>query len=85
MEEDQEQNFIHNVEMFLCTFLKGHGNRLGEKRINDLLVLTTYLLLISKVEIFKICLEYWNDLVEKSCTSWNYTEKSSWNSSGVQY
>lgn len=66
MGEDQEQNFIQNLAMFLCTFLKEHGSLVEKKGINDLLILALqYLVLISEVEeveVFKICLEYWNGL-----------------------
>lgn len=59
---DQEQNFIQNLAMFLCTFLKEHGS-LAESNIPTLKNALHYLVLISRVEeveIFKICLEYWN-------------------------
>ncbi|XP_013774105.1 exportin-1-like [Limulus polyphemus] len=65
--QDEEQKFIQNLSLFLCTYLKEHGN-LIEKRteLNEtLLAALHYLLLISEVEeveIFKICLEYWNSL-----------------------
>lgn len=65
--QDDEQKFIQNLSLFLCTFLKEHGNTV-EKRadLNEtLLAALHYLLLISEVEeveIFKICLEYWNAL-----------------------
>jgi len=63
---DSEQMFIQNLAMFLCSFLKEHGQLL-EKQTNQepLLKSLHYLLLISEVddvEIFKICLEYWNTL-----------------------
>ena len=63
---DSEQMFIQNLAMFLCAFLKEHGQLL-EKQPNQepLLKSLHYLLLISEVddtEIFKICLEYWNAL-----------------------
>ncbi|XP_076311781.1 exportin-1-like isoform X2 [Tachypleus tridentatus] len=65
--QDEEQKFIQNLSLFLCTYLKEHGS-LIEKRteLNEtLLAALHYLLLISEVEeveIFKICLEYWNSL-----------------------
>ncbi|KAH8032039.1 hypothetical protein HPB51_022787 [Rhipicephalus microplus] len=65
--QDDEQKFIQNLSLFLCTYLKEHG-ALIEKRADLLEVLHAalhYLLLISEVEeveIFKICLEYWNAL-----------------------
>jgi len=64
---DDEQQFIQNLSLLLCTFLKEHG-QLVEKRIDlneTLLEALHYLILISEVEeteIFKICLEYWNYL-----------------------
>jgi exportin-1 len=65
---NDEQNFLQNLSLFLCSFLKEHGT-LIEKR-NEcqeaLLEALQYLVLISEVdetEIFKICLEYWNCLV----------------------
>nr|KAG5714583.1 hypothetical protein BaRGS_007029 [Batillaria attramentaria] len=51
---DDEQNFIQNLSLFLCTFLKEHAQ-----------LALHYLILISEVEeveIFKICLEYWSAL-----------------------
>lgn len=62
---DKEQQFIQNLAMFLCTFLKEHGH-LAERSDKDQLIKgLQYLVLISEVdevEIFKICLEYWNSL-----------------------
>lgn len=62
--QDQEQNFIQNLAMFLCTFLKDHGP-LAEMNPQQWTTALHYLVLISEVddmEIFKICLEYWNAL-----------------------
>lgn len=63
---DQEQNFIQNLAIFLCTYLKEHGQFIEKKQLNELLLKALhYLVLISEVEeveIFKICLEYWNAL-----------------------
>jgi exportin-1 len=64
---DDEQNFIQNLSLFLCTYLKGHGVLLEQKAElqQTLLEALHYLVLISEVEeteIFKICLEYWNVL-----------------------
>lgn len=63
---DEEQCFVQNLAMFLCTFLRVHAT-LVEKRetaeaVNKALI---YLVMISEVEdveLFKICLEYWNSL-----------------------
>jgi exportin-1 len=62
-----EQNFIQNLSLFLTAFLKEHGS-LIEKSMDHRELLQEslgYLVLISDVddvEIFKICLEYWNTL-----------------------
>jgi exportin-1 len=63
---DEEQCFVQNLAMFLCTFLRTHAP-LVEKRetLDVVLKALTYLVMISEVEdveIFKICLEYWNNL-----------------------
>lgn len=62
---DDEQKFIQNLSLFLCTYLKEHGHYL--ERNSDyngpLSQALGYLIQISEVEeveIFKICLEYWN-------------------------
>jgi exportin-1 len=62
-----EQNFIQNLSLFLTTFLKEHGNLIEKNPdYRELLIdALNYLVLISEVddvEIFKICLEYWNIL-----------------------
>lgn len=81
MGKDTEQNFIQNLAMFLCTFLKEHG-RLMEKKSapEDLLKALHYLVLISEVEeveIFKICLEYWNALTTELYRDCPYSSNSS--------
>uniref|UniRef100_A0A2M4BBI0 Exportin-1 n=1 Tax=Anopheles marajoara TaxID=58244 RepID=A0A2M4BBI0_9DIPT len=63
---DDEQCFVQNLAMFLCTFLRVHAT-LVEKRdtMDVVLKALEYLVMISEVddvEIFKICLEYWNSL-----------------------
>nr|NVI73708.1 embargoed [Cucujiformia] len=63
---DQEQNFIQNLALFLCSFLK-HDN-IAEIQFDTLKKALRYLVLISEVEeaeIFKICLEYWNSLASE--------------------
>lgn len=47
--QDQEQNFIQNLALFLCTFLKEHGN-LAENSVALLRNALHYLVLISEVE-----------------------------------
>jgi exportin-1 len=36
--QDQEQNFIQNLAMFLCTYLKEHGALVEKKQLNDVLM-----------------------------------------------
>ena len=62
-----EQNFIQNLSLFLNSFLKEHGNLIEKNaEYRELLAdALNYLVLISEVddvEIFRICLEYWNIL-----------------------
>jgi len=62
-----EQNFIQNLSLFLTSFLKEHGSLIEKNaEYRELLIdALNYLVLISEVddvEIFKICLEYWNIL-----------------------
>ncbi|XP_065173281.1 exportin-1 [Atheta coriaria] len=72
--QDQEQNFIQNLALFLCTYLKVHSCT-AEEQHGALTNSLQYLVLISEVdeiEIFKICLEYWNSLASdlyKVCNS----------------
>ncbi|KAM3964188.1 exportin-1 emb [Aphomia sociella] len=62
----QEQVFIQNLALFLCTYLKEHGPLIERRGLtNTLMNALRYLVLISEVEeveIFKICLEFWNAL-----------------------
>lgn len=63
---DAEQQFIQDLALFFCTYLKEHGSLIEKQQLNELLLKALhYLILISEVEeveIFKICLEYWNSL-----------------------
>ena len=65
--KDDDQKFIQNLALFLSSFLKEHGiliERTADLK-ETLLEALQYLVLISEVEeieIFKICLEYWNIL-----------------------
>lgn len=64
---DEEQKFVQNLSLFLCTFLKQHGALLEkDPQHKDVLLAALHgLIMISEVEeveIFKICLEYWNSL-----------------------
>lgn len=67
--QDQEQNFIQNLAMFLSTYLKEHCLLLEKKQLHDVLLKgLLYLVMISEVEeveIFKVCLEYWNGLASE--------------------
>ena len=66
--QDAEQQFIQDLALFFCVFLKEHGSLVEKQQppqSDGLLKALHYLLLISEVdevEIFKICLEYWNSL-----------------------
>nr|NVI73648.1 embargoed [Cucujiformia] len=64
--KDQEQNFIQNLAMFLCTYLRKYGSLVEKDAPPEMLRnALKYLVLISEVEeveIFKVCLEYWNAL-----------------------
>ncbi|XP_067943682.1 exportin-1-like [Watersipora subatra] len=65
--KDDEQNFIQNLALFLVAILKEHGGRSFEAEglKETLREALHYLILISEVEeveIFKICLDYWNTL-----------------------
>lgn len=66
MGSDAEQNFIQNLALFLCTFLKEHGSLVEDSNSEEALRKGLhYLVLISEVEdieIFKICVEYWVNL-----------------------
>jgi len=63
---DSDQQFIQNLALFLCTFLKERGTLVERSQMYEsLLKALQYLILISEVddtEVFKICLEYWNAL-----------------------
>ena len=63
---DAEQQFIQDLALFFCSYLKEHGTLVEKGEMNEsLLKALHYLILISEVEeveIFKICLEYWNSL-----------------------
>lgn len=64
---DDVQKFIQNLSLFLCTFLKEHGLFLETQPeyTTSLHLGLSYLIQISEVEeveVFKICLEYWNSL-----------------------
>ena len=62
-----DQKFIQNLALFLSNFLKEHGiliERTPDLK-DTLMEALQYLVLTSEVEeieIFKICLEYWNIL-----------------------
>uniref|UniRef100_A0A914UYM9 Exportin-1/Importin-beta-like domain-containing protein n=2 Tax=Plectus sambesii TaxID=2011161 RepID=A0A914UYM9_9BILA len=66
---DDDQKFIANLAQFLCTFLKEHSGlvEVTDNKESDVKTAhelgMVYMLKISEVddvEIFKICLDYWN-------------------------
>ncbi|CAN3373860.1 hypothetical protein DIURU_004374 [Diutina rugosa] len=64
-----DQSFLQDLALFLCTFLSNHLVKL-EKDTSQELVLTalSYLLELSRIderELFKTCLEFWNDFVKQ--------------------
>lgn len=65
--DDEDQQLIKNLGMFLTNYLKVHVRLLETVEHQDLLINAhLYLIKISQVddrEIFKICLEYWGMLV----------------------
>ena len=72
---DDAQKFIQNMAMFLCSILKLRGPLLEQREQANFTKALKYLLLISEVEdteVFKICLEYLNALVEDL---YNYVDK----------
>lgn len=82
--DDEDQQLIKNLALFLCNFLHSHL-RLIETPDNTELLINAhlYLIKISCVddrEVFKICLEYWGKV--SSYTSFENLAKvtSSWRS-----
>ena len=49
---DAEQQFIQNLALFLCTFLKERGPLVEKKQLYDALLKVTTLLLVSILHIF---------------------------------
>lgn len=43
--QDQEQSFIQNLALFLCTFLKEHGSLIEKPELNEVLLKVKYSLL----------------------------------------
>lgn len=80
--KDDDQKFIQNLALFLSSFLKEHGvlvERTADMK-ETLLEALQYLVLISEVEeieIFKICLEYWNILSAELYREAPYQQNSS--------
>ncbi|KAJ2080331.1 Karyopherin transporter [Coemansia sp. RSA 988] len=65
--DDDQQEFIQNVAMFLTSFLGSHLRLVETTASRDTVIQAhQYLLRISQVderEMFKVCLEYWNVIV----------------------
>lgn len=62
--KDDEQNFIQNLSLFLCTFLKEHG-QLIEKRLN----LRETLMEVREARYFVFCILL---LLYMGCTGEDY-------------
>lgn len=65
---DAQQNFIQNLAIFLCTFFGNHLREVESVKEHHQALLEghSYLVGISEVsdvEVWKICLDYWNKLV----------------------
>ncbi|KAJ1940902.1 Karyopherin transporter [Kickxella alabastrina] len=67
--ENEEQEFIQNVAMFLTSFLTSHLRLVESSATREVVIQAhEYLLRITQVderEMFKVCLEYWNELVRR--------------------
>ncbi|CAO3690063.1 unnamed protein product [Rhizopus stolonifer] len=66
---DRDQKFVQNLSLFLTSFLKAHLEAIEKKQVCEGILNNAhdYLIKISRVddrEIFKICLEYWLNLVK---------------------
>ncbi|KAF8544087.1 CRM1 C terminal-domain-containing protein [Trichophaea hybrida] len=65
----RDQEFIQNLALFLCNFFTPHVKLIEKLPNKDFLTHAHfYLIRISQIEdreIFKICLEYWNKLVQE--------------------
>ena len=65
---DDDQEFVQNLALFLTSFLSSHLRIIEQSpATQDMLINAHYYLIkISRVddrEVFKICLEYWGQLV----------------------
>ncbi|KAJ2629678.1 Karyopherin transporter, partial [Coemansia sp. RSA 1694] len=65
--DNEQQEFVQNVAMFLTSFLASHLRLVESSATRETVIQAhQYLLRISQVderEMFKVCLEYWNVLV----------------------
>ncbi|KAJ5069587.1 intein-containing exportin-1 precursor [Anaeramoeba ignava] len=83
---DNDRALINTLVVFLSTFLKNHlktlenSNEVGDEKIFIALELVVSMSRISDIEIFKICLDFWNsfasDLVNENMI-YNSTQRSS--------
>lgn len=64
-----DQLFLQDLALFLCTFLSNHLVKLEKDTLQELvLTALSYLLELSRIderELFKTCLEFWNDFVKQ--------------------
>lgn len=65
----EDQSFLQDLAMFLCTFLHNHLLALEQAQgLNDLLIISLeYLVELSKIEereLFKTCLDFWIEFVK---------------------
>lgn len=52
--QDAEQNFIQNLAMFLCTFLKEHGSLVEKKGLTEMLLLVSYFTYSMQVQLYQV-------------------------------
>jgi exportin-1 len=68
---DEDQNFIQQLSLFLTGFFRSHVHSLEKPEHHAVLLeghsFLAKISLVDDVEIFKICLEYWNKLVCTVC------------------
>lgn len=68
MANSNDQSFLQDLAMFLCTFLNNHLRALeGSPSLGELLLISLeYLIELSRIEereLFKTCLDYWSSFV----------------------
>jgi len=65
---EEQQNFIQNLSLFFATYFKHHSVKMLETQEHQGVLLQAHhylaeVSLVPNLEVWKICLEYWNMLV----------------------